>query len=329
VKKYVWLFIMLILTVLYGQNTLAASVGYVDEIDADMEPSIIDPKTLSLFNPYEMYFLNNKEKVSPASGSLSVEVVDLLLPGRDGLDLEIKRTYNSVQAQSDEIKLARAAAGYNYSPIINGFGPGWHINIPYLVRSCGSAPASIYLPDGNTFEFLDSMEGLCVAYNLPYLECHDGNHFHFSAKLEDDKYIYTLVTNDGTKYLFDNDGRLTFKISPNGTNKIQYFYNGKEIEKIIDSVGREVTFTYKDVGAGRLIESIQVGRKKISYNYDQNGLLWQVTNASNSSSIWRTEYTNTSYGPHEAGSSSRIYTYTLYLLDKITIRLEPPPNITI
>ncbi|GAA3408999.1 hypothetical protein GCM10020370_47220 [Paenibacillus hodogayensis] len=49
---------------------------------------------------------NSQEAVDPQSGSLSINVTDLVLPGRDGLDFSLTRHYNSNQAQMGEMKSA-------------------------------------------------------------------------------------------------------------------------------------------------------------------------------------------------------------------------------
>ncbi|MFW6016622.1 MAG: hypothetical protein ACOCRK_09300 [bacterium] len=46
-------------------------------------------------SPYQSYFKNNKEFVSPSSGSLTVNGIDISLPGRNGLNLNIGRIHNT------------------------------------------------------------------------------------------------------------------------------------------------------------------------------------------------------------------------------------------
>jgi hypothetical protein len=55
-----------------------------------------DPATLAGLGvaPYQAYFQENNESVPPSSGDLTIRAVNLRLPGRNGLDLEIARVYD-------------------------------------------------------------------------------------------------------------------------------------------------------------------------------------------------------------------------------------------
>ncbi|MDP3486820.1 MAG: DUF6531 domain-containing protein, partial [Bacillota bacterium] len=50
--------------------------------------------------PYNAFFANNKELIHPGNGNLMLSHTDLVLPGRNGLDLVMTRTYNSQQSNA-------------------------------------------------------------------------------------------------------------------------------------------------------------------------------------------------------------------------------------
>ena len=253
-------------------------------------------------NPYESYFKNSNESVSPVTGSLTVDVLDLTLPGRDGFDFEIRRSYNSDALQKGYFD------GISDSIIpIDTLGIGWVLNVPWIARIVNGSLVRIYLslPTGQLVDVGSFNTG--IESNIEY---HQGIHFYFGYSLQTRKY--TLKMNDGSQYIFDETGKVISKVSPNGKNTIQYFYNGREISKITDSLSREITFTYKPVGSKRFIGSIRIGNRTISYNYDGNGLLNQVIDPLNR----KTEYKNTSFGLKKLGKTN--FSYNLILLDKIT-----------
>jgi RHS repeat-associated protein len=294
----------------------SSAYGDVDYVYPDLVDRYQIPRTVNIEGicPYESYFKNTKEAVSPASGGLNVEAIDFYLPGRDGFDLEIKRIYNSCQFTEDSTK---------YHAPIDTFGCGWRLNIPWTWKEVYLS--QIYLPNGETFQSLNG----CESFNhRSDFENHEGTHFIFL--LNQPAGSNTLIMKDGIKYVFDSLGRVTSKISANGKNTIKYCYNAsspRELEKIIDSVGREIKFEYKSVGSKRLIGSIQVGTKKYIYSYDQNNLLWKVADESDADSTRTTEYRNVSYGGKRAGvwlynasggyEINKIVDYNLCLLDTI------------
>ncbi|WP_342426156.1 DUF6531 domain-containing protein [Paenibacillus sp. FSL L8-0158] len=69
--------------------------------------SIDTPKLINESNkPYVADRNNLQEIVDPQTGSLTLKQTDLTLPGRDGLNLNIARIYQSSKAQMGEAKSA-------------------------------------------------------------------------------------------------------------------------------------------------------------------------------------------------------------------------------
>lgn len=265
-------------------------------------------------NPYESYFKNSNESVSPTTGDLSVDALDLALPGRDGFDIELCRSYRSDEIFNYYLNEVQQD-NYKINPPIDTFGIGWTLNIPWIARKGQGYATYIYLPTGQFLEL--GAINTTKDYNKDF---HQGIHFNFRYTLSTRQY--TLTMRDGTQYVFDNSGKNVSKINFNGKNTIQYTYNGRELSKITDSINREITFTYKTVGTKKLIGSIQFGGRTITYNYDSNNLLTEVIDPLNR----KTKYKNTSYGSKKLYKYVKTngynlpqdYLYDLILLENIT-----------
>ncbi|MDD4517841.1 MAG: DUF6531 domain-containing protein, partial [Limnochordia bacterium] len=71
------------------------------------DPILANPATgydSNTLNPFQPYFADFQETINPATGSLILTQTDLVLPGRGGLDLEIKRVYSSNAANAYQQK---------------------------------------------------------------------------------------------------------------------------------------------------------------------------------------------------------------------------------
>lgn len=75
-------------------------------------------------SPFQSYFEKNQETVSGSSGMLNVSAVDLELPGRNGLDLIIKRRYSSAEVINiGNYSIHKTTEIRNV--LINTFNDGW------------------------------------------------------------------------------------------------------------------------------------------------------------------------------------------------------------
>lgn len=215
-------------------------------------------------SPYGSYLQDNAESVSTQSGSLSVTATDLKLPGRNGFDLIIKRLFDS------------GATGYSSpnEPVVT-FNNGWSLNIPWLEsRDNGRY---LRLEDGRTIK---------IEWKDNQFECHEGTHFILKNivpgyNVSSGGHQFTvknmLTLADGTVYEFNAGGKPCRKLDPTGRNENFYEYNGAELTKITDSLGRIITFNYINVGSKRFIGSIRADNRTISYQY--NSATAQLTGA--------------------------------------------------
>ena len=205
-------------------------------------------------SPFQSYFQDNTEYVSPAYGNLSISATDLRLPGRNGFDLVIKRIYDSDAAQQQRISEKTRKKGP-----VDTFGCGWTLNIPWIESNIFGK--FIRLPEGQTIQIELDASG-CFKY-------HKGVHFVLQSNNWDNP---RLIMNDGTQYEFDSQGRVTSETDPSGMNTIKFSYNGRQLDTITDSIGRVVKFHYISSGSKMVIDKISVGpdpnsQRTITYNY--------------------------------------------------------------
>ncbi|MCK4258832.1 MAG: peptidoglycan-binding protein [Halanaerobiales bacterium] len=243
--------------------------------------------------PYNSYFNNNQEFVSTGSASLNINTVDVSLPGRNGFNLSLGRIYNSNQAAWDGLEAGK--------PVYASFGDGWRLNLARIVDN--SHGEYIYLEDGTAIK-VDWNKGEKIdGYRTNNFEYHKGNHFTAYKKQKNNYVVfwedisYEIYFKDGRKYEFDEHGRLIRMIDLTGNNIINISYSDNtdkysEISKIIDSVGREIRFSY----SANHITGIYVNSVKfVTYGY-VNNLLNSVTDRMNRVTSYSYENSSVRYG---------------------------------
>lgn len=213
----------------------------------------------------------NNESINLNSGSLTIESTDLSLPGRNGLDLNIVTRYNS--SESNLYKMAKYSIGEcrieTDNEIINLLGSGWSFGFSWL-ESYNSDSKYIHLSDGSTY-FSRASNTIDSGYEQYYIQNYELNKMNF-YELHKDEFsyggyaaTYVLVHNDGKKEYFSNFGRLIGIVDQYGNSiKFQYEYvplaeNGVDrkdyrLKKIVDSVGRVITFVYENTTTGKKLQ---------------------------------------------------------------------------
>lgn len=234
------------------------------------------------------------DSIDPFSGALKIVVKDLVLPGNGGLDIAVKRNYQSV---TNEV-----------GPYSNGFrartpfGTGWDINFGRIWVS-------------KTYQFLNPQNNNSgctigqVASNLnPILELSDGSKETLANGDRSDHSFITkgrwigrclptalnkgvggllVYSPEGVKYVFNIKGTvspdfplLTYFVSriedPQG-NYLDFTYNiptdnlfghNHLLTKITSSDGRQVVFNYDDeTGTRPILTSVSGGGKTVRYAY--------------------------------------------------------------
>ena len=249
-------------------------------------------------SPFQAYFQNNAESVSPATGSLTINATDLQAPGRGGFDIIIQRTYDSSSAEQEKMIEANGEA-YRKTPI-DTFGCGWSLNIPWIEQT--DKGKFIRLPGGQTVKVKLNSDNI--------FEYHEGIHFIMEGTT-------SLTLTNGMRYEFDSSGRVIRRIDPGGINEVKYEYNSRQLSRITDSVGHVVEFSYTDVGSQRLISKITMGDRTVRYRYDSSGYLIEVEDPMHRKTSYGYEAHTFRAGVYTSEDDDSYY-YNVKLLNSIT-----------
>ncbi|MCL6590872.1 MAG: hypothetical protein K6U80_13090, partial [Firmicutes bacterium] len=239
-----------------------------------MASNYVTPSLDSYYNlgvsPFGSYFQDNIESVSTQSGGMSISATDLKLPGPNGFDLVIRRSYDSVLEEQQEI-VASNNGQPEKSPVA-AFSTGWSLNLPWIeINPHGQF---VRLPEGQTIP---------VFWKNNSFEHHEGSHFTLK-KLSSG---YELTLKDGTVYKINTEGQAYAQTDPSGKNTITYKYSGRELTEIIDAIGRKIEFTYQAVNDRRVITQIKVGGRLVKYGYDTLGQLTTVTDPAGRKTVYK------------------------------------------
>ncbi|MGA2198460.1 MAG: RHS repeat-associated core domain-containing protein [Nitrososphaerales archaeon] len=209
-----------------------------------------DPWAKSGYSPYESYFSQLNEYVSPGNGLLGVSQTDVSIPGRTPA-LSVTRVYSQ---PSDFFGTSNAKVPYGYDNYtLSNLGIGWELGFPWLTYNSG-------------FGFLHPGNGAAIQ-----LQFNSSNIMEYHGAIDFTLYhnsnnTFTLYTADGTKYVY-NGLQLTSIISPDSpSNKLTFSYNASPgyITKIQDSEGRTVTFGYN---SNNTLAGIRSGSRTWNYTY--------------------------------------------------------------
>lgn len=239
---------------------------------------------------------NSSDTIDPFSGALKIVTKDLVVPGNNGLNIEVIRYYqsvtNNINGPYSNSHSARTPYGTGWD--IN-FGRIWLSNTYKMIpsglnnRVCQIGQTStnynpiLELPDG-TRETLANGDGVNNAYITK-------NHWIglclTAAQNVNNTGGLMVYSPSGLKYTFDLQGTVSpdFQLrsyfvtrieDPSG-NWLSFTYSKTStnvfgahhvLKTITASDGRVVTFTYKDeTGPLTLLSTITGGGKTIQYNY--------------------------------------------------------------
>jgi RHS repeat-associated protein len=224
-----------------------------------------------------VYLRNNasEESISTQSGDLSLNQTDYVLPGKNGLDLEIKRLYKSGISNVQEMKVKYvdgAWVDYVYSDANTtsfyeeryNLGIGMRFSFPameFKTNSDGTSYKYLHTEAGDVYRLADPTptdgveayepEGQTVKDVAVTLST------NFSNGQTDGKSKYVMTGKDGRKTYFSDDGRVLGIVDRYG-NTIKFEYDTlsytadgttktrKLATRITDTVGRVVTIEYKE-----------------------------------------------------------------------------------
>jgi RHS repeat-associated protein len=208
------------------------------------------------YSPYESYFSQLDEYVSPGSGLLGVAQTDLSIPGRSPA-LSITRVYSQ---PSDFVGTTGVPYEYdNYT--LSNLGIGWQLDFPWI---------GPYVQGTTQFFHPGNGEAIPIEFNSSnIMEYHGAVAFVLYDNVNNG--TYTLFTADGTKYTYAGL-KLSTIISPDSSfNKLTFSYNNAAgyISAIQDPEGRVATFSYN---ANNTLASISSGGLTWSYTYSKADL---------------------------------------------------------
>lgn len=249
-----------------------------------------------------------EETISPQSGNLTVDQTDYVLPGRNGLDLEFKRLYNSGSSNIQEMKVKYVdGAWVDYVQSDNDtltfyenrydLGIGMRFSFPtieikknedntshkflhtdsgevYRLRQYTLNGQLVYMPDGQTVqdvvvrETSEFSNGQAGGVSQFMMTNKEGRKTYFDA----DGVVLGIVDRYGNKIVFEST-KLEYKINDKIITK-------KLISKITDTVGRVVTIEYKEDA------SYKVGKiENKTYNGDESYKNSQNPNSTDSGDL--------------------------------------------
>ena len=192
-------------------------------------------------SPYESYFSEFSDYVSPGNGLVAVEAGTLDLPGR-GLSFAPSLVY------SEPYAFGSSGSPYLYDNYTGAsMGYGWSLNLPWLGTNY------LHLSDGQAFPY--SWNGDTFQYN-------GVANFVLTKNAGG---TYTLNMSSGTLYRFDTSKRLISITDRTGNNAISFAYGTNNyLSQVTDTIGRTVTFSYN---ANNQLTSIVSGSRTWTLGY--------------------------------------------------------------
>ncbi|HUW46082.1 MAG TPA: Ig-like domain-containing protein, partial [Dehalococcoidia bacterium] len=254
----------------------------------------------SVANPSGTVIGQGPVVASPDAGTVSTSFTEVVLPGKDHLDLVLSRIYDTSTAQSDAPTSSTTGGTTttqggtpNMDPKSDGsypwyVGQGWRFDFPYM--KWNGSGLWIHDLDGRTIGFGQLHEtGSTTSGNMitVTMENHEGGDETFDAYFTshtETHYFLWFVTGTTTSYQynhaqlfmkdgreadFDAQGRVTTISDGPHTNTINFSYNGNEANTITDSRGRIVSFSYS--GPRIVAMKLTAGGKSLSTRYGYNG----------------------------------------------------------
>ena len=213
--------------------------------------------------------------VNPQTGNVGVQVTDLELPGRGGLNFRFSRFWNLNQSNAFTMYQSPDDGSNKLnSETMEGFnrlGVGWSTNLPYIFKDNSSGIQVINLCfNGSVFELDTSGLALYKSkinpdksnilwYDLLDLRVYQetgvkyGDYTGFNsvasqyeiADEADTWNEYVLILKDNSKYWFRSDGRLMMQEDRTGLNRIWYCYdNQSRLKVVVDTAERKIRFGY-------------------------------------------------------------------------------------
>ncbi|BES63691.1 hypothetical protein SANA_01300 [Gottschalkiaceae bacterium SANA] len=253
-----------------------SSMGFSDTLAENLN-NLQTPRAMYNTELSNSYYQSNQtsEYVDPQSGELVITQTDYVLPGRNGLDLEIKRMYKSSVANGNipSIKTTNlgsydhSRSGITFYQKYYGLDQGWRFSFPMIEVKFNKSDDSEYM-------FYHSENG--AIYEIDINKTEEDDFYSFKNRTlqdlvieQDDSYNngqnsneslskYVIRQKDGKSLYFSASGRI-LGIQDRYGNTINFNYadiiyrspplspvnySRTLITKITDSLGRDIVFDY-------------------------------------------------------------------------------------
>lgn len=228
-------------------STFAASSSSPESI----YDTLIKPAFLNGINHPHLSGRNNSEYISTFDGTLSLNFTDVVLPGKNGLDLNLGRYYKSEQSFVDTY------SGYEYvytkpTTYLNkrfALGLGWGLSIPSV---------EVYEDEQGIIQ-ATYHDGTGASYRSNYNDADRNDNGDYE---NNGYYIYSSCLdnypNDNVRFKekdrsYSRNGMRSYFSFTNENNTKEYFTRTGEIMAIVDRFGNEITFDYEYIRGENLI----------------------------------------------------------------------------
>jgi RHS repeat-associated protein len=204
------------------------------------------------------------ENIDPFTGGLTLNHVDMRLPGNGGLDLVIQRTFNSKSVCTGWICVGSTCScskgentwlGYGWALHFGRLFKSSNVNIHHFVEMPDGSRHTAYLKSGSSFITKD--------YSLLDLNS-----------------VYVLTLTNGTKIYYGQSGPslpnypqhsvyYATKIQDVNGNTINIYYKspGNMVSYIMDSVGRRIDFNTSTINGVARLTSISGPGVSVTYTH--------------------------------------------------------------
>lgn len=266
--------------------SMLVTQGAVAQNNTSSLPSIPDAFQeggISRVKSYESQSFN--EVIDTFTGKLQYHFTDLVIPGNGGMDLAIRRSYNSID---DPLVTLTPWSRFEQNPL----GLGWTMHMGRVLRGaaqgiCSSSWATssnnpvLELPDGQRQVLYERGDGTwwtkdfwraSCPNGFPVVQSPDGTSYEMSAQ----GGIFGEAGEQQIAYyagrIVDRNGNwfnLTYQFLPNGVYALQqittndgrgvtFAYNGSSLSTITDNTGRVWRYTVTaGVGGHNYLDQVQ------------------------------------------------------------------------
>jgi YD repeat-containing protein len=193
------------------------------------------------------------DRVDPFSGYLHINMVDVHLPGRAGLDLEVQRYYSSnIWRRVDYPALWDVSTHTPFYDTQDNLGSsGWQMHMGKVINPFGLGSPSllrdnpvVVMPDGSTSKFYTRSDGAGLISRQRWTYRLVGS------------AVWEVTTTDGTRYRLEMGAGAGYydmhnrpvaqctRVTDVNGNVIAIQYSAGRLVRITDTVGRTVDFEY-------------------------------------------------------------------------------------